>query len=69
MLEWCASNTFNTLQIFIHHTDAEREWAYDRGDGTGRLSRGLDIAAARKWLLVDMKNDWSVIYKENTAGK
>jgi soluble P-type ATPase len=67
MLEWSASNTYNSFQIFIHHTDSEREWAYDRGEGTGRLNRGLDIAKKRNWLLVDMKNDWSVIYKENTV--
>lgn len=46
----------------IHHTDAEREWAYDRDSHVGRLSRGLDEAEDRGWVVVDMKDDWKTIY-------
>jgi hypothetical protein len=46
----------------IHHTDAVREWAYDRSSNVGRLARGLDEAQARGWTVVDMRQDWSVIY-------
>ena len=45
-----------------HHTDAEREWAYDRTSHIGRLARGLDAAPIRGWILVDMKRDWKVIH-------
>ena len=62
MLEWCASSKYMNLQAFIHHTDAKREWAYDRNSSTGTLSIGLDAAANRGWLVVDMKNDWKVIH-------
>src|SRR5688500_2728211 len=41
-----------------HHTDGLREWAYNRGSHVGRLGRGLDEAAARRWVVVDMKLDW-----------
>ena len=46
----------------VHHTDADREWAYDRDSHIGHLSRALDQAAGRGWLTVDMKRDWRVIY-------
>ena len=50
------------LGIFIHHTDAEREVAYDRDSHIGKLSQGLDDAEKRGWIIVDMKNDWSQIF-------
>jgi hypothetical protein len=46
----------------VHHTDAEREWAYDRKSHWGRLDKALDEANARGWTVVDMKHDWKVIY-------
>ncbi len=48
--------------IYVHHTDAEREWAYDRESHIGRLDKGLDEAREKGWTVVDMKNDWKVIY-------
>ena len=46
----------------VHHTDAEREWAYDRDSPVGTLARALDEAPKRGWVVVDMKSDWSRIY-------
>ena len=46
----------------VHHTDAEREWAYDRTSSIGRLDKALDEAQAKRWTVVDMKNDWKIIY-------
>jgi hypothetical protein len=46
----------------VHHTDAEREWAYDRKSPVGQLDKGLDEAAQRGWTVVDMKNDWKTIF-------
>ena len=48
--------------IYIHHTDADREWAYDRDSHIGRLDRGLDEAGERGWVVVDMKRDWASIH-------
>ena len=48
--------------LIVHHTDAEREWAYDRTSHVGRLDRALDEAGRRDWLVVDMKRDWTRIY-------
>jgi phosphoglycolate phosphatase-like HAD superfamily hydrolase len=62
MLEWTTAGEGNRLGIIVHHTDAEREWAYDRNSAIGRLDRGLDEAHKRGWLLVDMARDWQVIY-------
>jgi phosphoserine phosphatase len=62
MLEWCSSNKAKNLAAYIHHTDAKREWAYDRESQVGRLDKGLDEAARSGWLTVDMKKDWKVIY-------
>ena len=48
--------------LIIHHTDAEREWAYDRNSHIGRLDKALDEAKERGWNVVDMKADWQTIY-------
>jgi len=46
----------------VHHTDADREWAYDRQSAIGRLDKGLDEAGARGWTVVSMKDDWKTIH-------
>ncbi len=46
----------------VHHTDAEREWAYDRDSHIGRLDKALDEANAKGWTVVDMKYDWRSIF-------
>jgi phosphoglycolate phosphatase-like HAD superfamily hydrolase len=62
MLEWTTSGEGARLGLLVHHTDAEREWAYDRDSHIGRLDQGLDEAAAGGWAVVDMAKDWRVIY-------
>jgi phosphoserine phosphatase len=64
MLEWVAAGTGVKLMGLVHHTDAAREWAYDRESQIGRLDKALDEATTRKWVVVDMKQDWKVIYPE-----
>jgi len=64
MLEWTTAGDGPRLGVLIHHTDAEREWAYDRDSHVGKLDRGLDEAAERGWLIVDMKEDWQTIYPD-----
>ena len=64
MLEWATAGDGPRFGLLVHHTDAEREWAYDRESHAGRLDRGLDEAADRGWLLVDMKKDWRTVYPE-----
>jgi len=62
MLQWTAAGNGKKFMLYVHHTDAEREWAYDRESHIGRLDKGLDEAAEKGWTVVDMKNDWKVIY-------
>ena len=62
MLQWTAAGPGARFCLYVHHTDAEREWAYDRTSSIGRLDKGLDEAKAKGWTVVDMKNDWKVIY-------
>ena len=62
MLEWVTSGPGPRLGVIVHHTDADREWAYDRTSHIGTLVRGLDEAPTRGWILIDMKRDWKVIY-------
>jgi phosphoserine phosphatase len=62
MLEWTTSGEGARLGLLVHHTDAEREWAYDRDSPVGRLARGLDEADERGWIVVDMKRDWQTVY-------
>jgi phosphoserine phosphatase len=62
MLQWTAAGDGPNLMVYIHHTDSEREWAYDRESHIGRLDKGLDEANTKGWMVVDMKKDWKVIY-------
>ena len=63
MMEYTeANNKYKTLELYVHHTDEKREWAYDRKSHIGKLDKGLDYANAHNWTVVDMKNDWKVIY-------
>ncbi|MBO9478280.1 haloacid dehalogenase-like hydrolase [Shimia sp. R11_0] len=62
MLEFTTTGEGARLGVYVHHTDAEREWAYDREGHIGVLNRGLDEADARGWVLIDMKEDWSRIF-------
>ena len=63
MLQWTTLNTGPRFALIVHHTDAEREYAYDRQSHIGKLDKALDEAPKRGWLVVDMKNDWKTIYK------
>ena len=63
MMEYTEANKkHKTLQLYVHHTDDKREWAYDRESHMGKLDKGLDYAKDHNWTIVDMKNDWKVIY-------
>ncbi len=62
MLEWTAAGPGLHFMGLVHHTDAEREWAYDRKSKIGTLDKAWDAAIARGWTVVDMKEDWKVIY-------
>jgi phosphoglycolate phosphatase-like HAD superfamily hydrolase len=63
MLEWTTAGAGPRLAAYVHHDDADREWSYDRNSAIGRLSRGLDEAAKRGWIVVSMKNDWKQIFE------
>ena len=62
MLEWAKGGGGVRFALIVHHTDAEREWAYDRNSSIGRLDRALEVAKAEGWTVVDMKNDWKTIF-------
>jgi hypothetical protein len=62
MLQWTAAGPGARFCLFVHHTDAEREWAYDRESSIGKLDKGLDEAKAKGWTVVSMKNDWKSVY-------
>jgi hypothetical protein len=62
MLQWTAAGDGLRFCILLHHTDAEREWAYDRDSMVGRLDTALTEARARNWTVVDMKKDWKRVF-------
>jgi 2C-methyl-D-erythritol 2,4-cyclodiphosphate synthase len=62
MLQWTAAGDGARLMVLIHHTDADREWAYDRKSHVGRLDKALDEAKSKNWTVVDMKRDWELVY-------
>jgi phosphoserine phosphatase len=67
MLQWTAGGGGARLMGLVHHTDAEREWAYDRDSPVGRLDKALEEGNARGWTIVDMKHDWRVVYPFDRA--
>ena len=62
MLQWTAAGNGARFCLYVHHTDAEREWAYDRTSHIGKLDKGLDEATAKGWTVVDMKRDWKRVF-------
>ena len=62
MLQWTAAGSGPRFCLYVHHTDAEREFAYDRKSHIGQLDKGLDEAAAKGWTVVSMKDDWKTIF-------
>jgi len=64
MLEWTTAGSGPRFGLLVHHTDADREWAYDRKSHIGTLDRGLDEAPKRGWVVVDMKADWNRVFPE-----
>jgi hypothetical protein len=64
MIEYTTGGGGRRLGLFVHHTDAEREFAYDRRSHVGTLDRALDEAAPRGWIIVDMMNDWKTVFPE-----
>jgi phosphoglycolate phosphatase-like HAD superfamily hydrolase len=62
MLQWTAAGAGARFMGLVHHTDAQREWAYDRESHVGRLDKALDEAKSRNWSVVDMKQDWKRVF-------
>jgi hypothetical protein len=64
MLEWTTTGKGPRFGLLVHHTDAEREFAYDRDSHIGKLSKGLDEAPKRGWTVASMKDDWKTVFSE-----
>ena len=62
MLQYTAAGSGPRFCMIVHHTDADREWKYDRDSHVGRLDKALEEAQQRDWSVVDMRRDWSVVY-------
>ena len=65
MLEYTLAGDGRRLGLFVHHTDADREYAYDRKSHVGTLDKALDQAGANGWVIVNMKTDWNIIFPED----
>jgi hypothetical protein len=62
MLRWVTAAKGPRFAMIVHHTDADREVAYDRKSAVGKLDKALDEAERRNWLVVDMKSDWKKVF-------
>lgn len=62
MLEWTTSGPGKRFGLLVHHTDEQREFAYDRDSHIGSLAKGLDEGPGRGWKIVSMKDDWKVVF-------
>jgi phosphoglycolate phosphatase-like HAD superfamily hydrolase len=62
MLQYTAAGSGARLMGIVHHTDSEREWAYDRRSQVGKLDKALDEGRAKGWTIVDMKRDWNKVF-------
>jgi hypothetical protein len=66
MIEYTLAGEGRRMGLFVHHTDGDREYAYDRKSHVGTLDKALDQAAGEGWIIVDMKKDWKTVeYKQN----
>jgi 2C-methyl-D-erythritol 2,4-cyclodiphosphate synthase len=63
-LEWTTAGTGARFGTIIHHTDAVREYAYDRTSKMGKLDKALDEAPSKGWVVVDMKDDWKTVFAD-----
>jgi phosphoglycolate phosphatase-like HAD superfamily hydrolase len=64
MIEYTIAGEGRRLGLFVHHTDADREYAYDRKSHVGTLGEALDRAEAMGWIIVDMKKDWKQVFPD-----
>lgn len=62
MLQWCTAGAGPRFGMIVHHTDALREFAYDRDSHIGRLDAALDATPKAGWTVVDMAKDWSRVF-------
>jgi hypothetical protein len=62
LFKWTTMSDAPRLGLIVHHTDAEREYAYDRQSHVGRLDKALDAADENRWTVVDMKRDWKRVF-------
>ncbi len=62
MLQYTCIDRPDTLCLIVHHTDATREWAYDKDSHIGKLDVALTEAKSRDWVVVDMAKDWELVY-------
>jgi hypothetical protein len=69
MLQYVAAGNGARFALVVHHTDAEREFAYDRRSHIGKLDKALDEAAAKGWTVVDMKGDWRTVFPAKVASE
>lgn len=66
MLRWADANELKSFKLYVHHTDSVREWAYDRKSHIGTFDKGLDEATEKGWTIINMANDWKLIYPFET---
>jgi hypothetical protein len=64
MIEYTMAGKGRRMGLFVHHTDAKREYAYDRKSHVGTLDKALDQAKAKGWHIVSMEDDWKQIFPE-----
>lgn len=64
MLQWTMAGSGARFAGIVHHTDAAREYAYDRPSKIGKLDKALDEAKAKGWAVVDMKQDWKTVFPD-----
>jgi hypothetical protein len=64
MLQWTAAGSGARFMGLVHHTDATREWAYDRQSAIGRLDKALGETLAKGWIAVDMQRDWKTVFRQ-----
>jgi hypothetical protein len=67
MLQWTTAGSGARFGLIVHHTDAEREWAYDRTSQIGKLDQALNEAKAKNWIIVSMKDDWATIFPTSSS--
>ncbi len=60
MLQYTSQQVCPGMPVLVHHTNAEREYAYDK-----HTHMVIPLARKEGWTVIDTKQDWKTVFPES----